>query len=173
MKSVYFYILKKYFRKNRENIITCMLRSIIAAIGVLGYFIIANNYVHQKICMKSNSFMWVSLLWFVLTILLCFRVQIMHRHFTKRRKLTWIYALIVPLVSLYMEEKIWNLAIKELSILTFLLNYFLILIITIALLLITTKSLLTYVMVSFLCYIYGIINYYVLEFKGCPLFLMI
>ena len=115
LKSVYFYILKKYFRKNRENIITCMLRSIIAAIGVLGYFIIANNYVHQKICMKSNSFMWVSLLWFVLTILLCFRVQIMHRHFTKRRKLTWIYALIVPLVSLYMEEKIWNLAIKELS----------------------------------------------------------
>ena len=168
LKSVYFYILKKYFRKNRENIITCMLRAIIAVIGVLGYFIIANNYVHQKICMKSNSFMWVSLSWFVLTILLCFRVQIMHRHFTKRRKLTWIYALIVPLVSLYMEEKIWNLAIKELSILTFLLNYFLILIITIALLLITTKSLLTYVMVSFLCYIYGIINYYVLEFKGCP-----
>ena len=49
LKSVYFYILKKYFRKNRENIITCMLRAIIAVIGVLGYFIIANNYVHQKI----------------------------------------------------------------------------------------------------------------------------
>ncbi len=168
MKSVYFYILKKYLRKSKREIATCIFSSIIAVIGVSGYFIIANNYVHQKICTKSNSFIWVSFLWFILFALLCFRVQIRHRHIKKHKKLTWIYAFIVPLVSLYIEEKMWNIAIEDLSIITFLLNYFLILIITIALLFITTKSNLTYFMIAFLCFIYGVINYYVLKFKGCP-----
>ncbi len=95
-------------------------------LGVLGYICLSDNYVHQNICTKSNSFGWVR---FVYIILVFFYIRIKRgKSILRIEKLSirLIYFLLMPAVALLIEELVWNEILWDISFKCIVANYILI-----------------------------------------------
>jgi phosphoglycerol transferase MdoB-like AlkP superfamily enzyme len=72
----------------------------------------------------------------------------------------------MPMICVYIEEYIWNSNVWEIGVQNVLLNYTLLLLVEIALLLILNHPTVVYIGMLWFAWFYGLVNYYVLEFKG-------
>lgn len=137
--------------------------------GLMGYVLLSRNYVTRQICLKTGSFAWVSALYFAAICLICYRVI---RGFPIRQvsgKISSIvYLIFTSVLAIYMEEKIWNRKLYHINKIFFLLNVLFTLLVTISFLVLIRKMCVAYCMVMVLSWLYGLVNHYVLEFKGCP-----
>lgn len=138
-------------------------------IGFIGYLLLSYNYVNQKICTKSNSFILLITFYFIAFILIYCRINnIIKFKYVFGKFLNILSFFITAFLAIYIEEITWNTNIANINIVCFLLNYLLALILTGSILLIIRKTWLAYFLVILLNWIYGIVNHYVLEFKGYP-----
>lgn len=145
-----------------------LLGAIIISLGLYG--ILVKNYVGRYICTTRGSFLKISVLYWLVISLLTRRLVCPH---FRRIKAAWgklFCLLLTPAGAIYIEELIWNISITELSVQNWMLNYILILLIEAGLFFIILNPIITYLSVLLFCWTYGMINHYVLLFKGCPPF---
>ena len=142
---------------------------IMGIVDALCYILIVYNYVYKKICIKSGSYVLVNIFYFAACILLMFKLFKPYISNTIHKNcINVLYIMIVPAIAIYMEELIWNILFHELAIQSLMINYLLILIFTIILIAIFQKPFIVYTTIMVICWLYGMINHYVYEFKGSP-----
>ena len=158
-----------YFKKNWNDYKLKKISAfIVLAVSILGYIWLSYNYVNKKICTVKGSYGVISILYFIACILMIVRLLKSHIYVVKKIWLNIVYMLLVSLIAVYMEELIWNQSLSELTIPVFFLNYILILVPTVAIVFIFRNASIAYASIMIVCWFYGMINHYVLEFKGCP-----
>lgn len=160
------YVLKQMKNNYRLKYVIAIIMGFVDA---LCYILIVYNYVYKKICIKSGSYVLVNIFYFAACILLMFKLFKPHISNTIHKKcVDVLYIMIVPAIAIYMEELIWNILFHELTIRSLMINYLLILMFTIILISIFQKPFIVYTAVIVICWLYGMINHYVYEFKGSP-----
>lgn len=152
---------------------TCIIRWIVSVclivISVLMFLYISKSYARNVLFQKSHSFVWVSILLFLPFVLMHCRMHGLIKGIRLKSKiLNGLYFLGIPAVALLIEEIIWNESLTQMSIKILVLNYVLVLIITLCLCLIIMKAWVSYTIVLVFHWLYGLINHYVLLFKGRP-----
>jgi len=160
---------KMYFEKDKSVYRLKYIKAFIAiVVSILCYMLISYNYTNKKICIVKGSFILISMLYFMACILIVARLLKSYICVVKKLWLNIAYMLLVPFIGVYMEEYIWNESLSELTIPVFLLNYVLILVPTVAGVFIFRNASMAYAVIMSVCWLYGMVNHYVLEFKGCP-----
>lgn len=160
------------FKNKDKNIkaINLISLSVIIIFSLILYGIMTKNYVDRYICNVRGSFFRISILyWLVISFL---TKRIFTSPFCKI-KAAWgkvLYFLLIPIAALYIEELIWNTSITELNVQNWVLNYILIILLEVGLFFIVLNPTITYLGILLFCWTYGMVNHYVLLFKGCPPF---
>lgn len=81
---------------------------------------------------------------------------------------SWIYYIVVPIASVCIEETTWNISLSKISLKTILLNSLLVAVFTVGLVLITNRKKEVFIGMPIFSFIYGLVNYYVMTYKGYP-----
>lgn len=162
------FVLKKLKNNFKSRKFIFLTGTII--ISLIIYGILAQNYIDRYICTTRGSFFKVSVLYWLVISLLAKRIFSSYFH---QIRVVWgkiLCFLLIPASALYIEELIWNTSIAELSAQNWILNYILILLIEAGLFFIVLNPTITYLSILLFCWTYGMVNHYVLLFKGCPPF---
>ncbi len=159
-----------HFKKNIRYVEkSCSILGVLA-LGAL-YLFIVDNYAAARICLVRNSFLVVTALYAGASVLLCAGGHI-RKYWEKvpqRKYLQIPLFLVVPILAFYICEVIYNPLWQDIAIGRVLLNYILLLLFEIGLLFVFRKKRTVYSIMLVVAWVYGIANYYVLEFKGNPL----
>ena len=138
-------------------------------ISVLMFLYISKSYAENVLFQKSHSFILVSVLFFLPFVLMHCRIHGLVKGIMLKSKIpNVLYFFGISAAALIIEEIIWNEALTGMPIKILLLNYVLVLIITLCICLIITKTWIAYTVVLVFHWLYGLVNHYVLLFKGRP-----
>lgn len=144
-------------------------RYLVIIIGCVIYLLLLQNHIAGIIFTDTGHFVEASFLYVLAVSLVLYRI--MHGDQIKAAKLEMnlpLYTCVTSFSATVMEELLWNDKVYEISLKFFLINFLIILMLTIALVLVFRNTILAYGSVMGVCWLYGVINHYVLEFKGCP-----
>lgn len=156
-------------KEKRNKIITWCISVALMIISVVMFLYISKSYAHNILFRKSHSYVYVSILLFLPFVLIHCRLhKLIKRVKLKSKILNLLYFFGIPGAALLMEELIWNEALTQMSVRNLLLNYVLVLIITLCLCLIITKTWIAYTIILSFHWVYGVVNHYVTEFKDRP-----
>lgn len=135
---------------------------------IILYGFMAYNYANGYIGAERNFFLFVSIVYWGLVYILCGGVKKLKAYETSNVSRRVVYGL-VPLVAFYISEIIWNVSVFKIPIWKVALNYLILLGIQTVVYLICRNYHAAYYSILFFMYIYGLVNYYVILFKGNPL----
>ncbi len=150
---------------NRKNIlIGCTI-----LLALAGYVILLQNYMPGNISTVANTFFAVKLIYFIEIGLLIFRIQIGKSWKQIHGKIANIVIFLTAGGAItFIEEYMWNpywISIRKRCLV---IDYMFVLALMMTLLLIIKKTWIAYWLTLLLSFIYGLINFFVLKFKGCP-----
>ena len=137
-------------------------------------YILANVYIimsyREKIVLnKLYSFILVELFLLAFLVLLQCRLHgVLKGRKLKSKLLNIIYFLSIPIAALLIEELIWNDSFMHMSLNNIFINYCLVAILTMCLSLIIKKAWCAYTISLIFHWLYGLVNHYVLVFRGQP-----
>lgn len=134
----------------------------------MGFWVLSLNYAAGNVCIAKGSCIIIYGVLFIEWIFVFYRIQHGPVLTIKSGALYVLYALVVPGYCLYMEELTWNTSLESMSFHKFFLNYVLIVSLSFILIVMFCSQVVAYIVIAGLCYLYGIVNHYVLVFKGCP-----
>jgi phosphoglycerol transferase MdoB-like AlkP superfamily enzyme len=143
-----------------------ILRFLLIGLFVFWYAWMVSSDVSQIVTGKGLAFVIASLLYIVLCLGLIYRVGNSYVYKMTNMAGMILFAVVVPYYAVYLEEYIWNSYIWLIDIRYIVLNYVLILLIEIGLLILVNNPAIVYIALLICACVYGMINYYVLEFKG-------
>lgn len=136
------------------------------------YLLLTFNYVNGNICLAKNSFLLISVFYWFFVFLLYDKsfTGILQKHFICINKY-WEYILFfsIPLGAFFIEEVIYNPRPFSISFPKILSNFALYFCLQIGLLLMIQNIKKVFLLILSFSWIFGIANYYVMEFKGNPL----
>lgn len=158
--------------KKQENKIK-LLRSLLSVIfSLFLYLLIVYNYVSGNILSAQKSFRFVSILFWLLSIMLYDRKRlnmVLIHICIGREYLNYILFAIVPFGAFVISETVYNPMALDMAISRVFLNYILYLGIQIGLTLLLSNISVAYTVLLIFAWIFGVANHYVMEFKGNPL----
>lgn len=143
--------------------------TLIICVGL--YIVLFKSYIDGSICTASGSFLIVSLLYWLSFVILSIR-QCRDRMIKKYQGLRYsnvVVFFIIPLMAFYVVEVIFNSNFSTIPFVKVLVNYFMFIGLQIGILLISHSYRFAYTSVLSLAWIFGVVNYYVMKFKGNPL----
>lgn len=142
------------------------MRKILLFCGIYAY--LAWNYANGYICGVRNSFFLLSVVYWSLSYVLCGGLTLKKEY---KVPLVGVGALFfcVPLAAFYISEMAWNTILSTISFKAVCLNYLIWLAIQIGVFWISRNIHVSCYITLFSAFIFGVVNYYVLLFKGNPL----
>lgn len=158
--------------KMQENNIKLISRLLFIIFNLFLYLLIVYNYVNGNILSVQKSFRFVSILFWLFSIMLHDRKHlnmVLNNICIGRKHLNYILFAIVPVGAFTIAETIYNPIVLEISIYRVFLNYILYLGIQIGLALLFSNNNVAYTVLLIFAWIFGIANHYIVEFKGNPL----
>lgn len=158
-----------YNMGRRSGIIKWILSLVVMAAHILVCIYIIKCHIEEKLLTSSFGYVLTMLGLFIVFLLIQCKLHGIIKGITLKSKIINIlYFLCVPLVSLLIEEIIWNESWAKMSYKIVLLNYALVTVLTLCICLMITKIWCAYAVVLIFHWMYGLINHYVLIFKGRP-----
>lgn len=136
------------------------------------YLMLVSNYVNGNILLARKSFFLASILYWFLTCFLYFgrKFKTLQKIISSYGKFGgYILFFIVPLAAFLIEEIIYNPYLFSIAFSRILLNYTLYFLFQIGLILMFRNRKTAFLLTLSLAWLFGIANYYVMEFKGNPL----
>lgn len=124
---------------------------------------------NQYLCNAGWLFVCLTAVYALIIFLIGWRINHTYIHEVKSWWGVAIYFFIMPSWIVLIEEITWNPDFTELNIKYFFVNYLLILLVEIGLYLIVNRPFAVYMGLLLFFWIYGLVNHYILEFKGCPI----
>ena len=155
--------------EKKRKIIAWVISACLMAISVSLFICVSKSYAQNQLFQRSHRFVVISILLFLPFVLMYCKV---HGFFKgvhlKSKLLNVLYFLGITGTAFLIEELIWNEYLTQMSLRYVWMNYMIVGIITLCLCLIITKVWISYTVVLLLYWIYGLINHFVLVFKGRP-----
>lgn len=156
-------------KQKKRVIMEWLMAMCIFAISIVFFMYISKQYANNLMFQKKSSFLVVTILTFTPFVLYYCKLQgIVHVVNIKSKILNIIYFIMIPAIALFVEEFLWNDSWRQIPIKALLVNYILIAILAMCICLIICKIWVSYTVVLVLYWLYGLVNHYVLLFKGRP-----
>jgi phosphoglycerol transferase MdoB-like AlkP superfamily enzyme len=154
-------------QSNLRSIFKWIGRFAVAAVFLAGYVWLTVSYTNQKICTSRYSFVWLSILYIALCIPAMLRTFKSNVSVITNKNVIAVCSVVMPLICFYVEEYIWNYTyLWRINYIYIIQNWALLLMIEMALVLILNRPTAVYLGMLWFSWFYGLVNYYVLQFKG-------
>ena len=151
MKKCFYYIIMLFF------------------IGIYIWMVKSHN--EGSICIASGSFVIISFFYFFAFVIISMRQcgeKLKKKYQILRYSNVFVF-FTLPLLAFYIVEVIYNPIFSTMPFIKVLINYFMFLGLQVGIYLLTQKSRFAYCSILVFALIFGVANYYVLQFKGNPL----
>lgn len=162
-------------KNNKKQWLIWVLSACVFLGSVVIYIYGANNFVanYDSGVMHRYVFVAYAIIYFALIFVIIGRMNGRIKPVRWKLKawnIIWniLYFFAVVFASLLIEELLWNEDLRGMTFKIFMINYALVAVIAIVLLLWIPKTCIAYGLTLVLNIIYGLINHFVREFKGCP-----
>lgn len=157
--------------QNLQDILKKCCRYIVIVTLISIYILLVHNYVNNNICLSRGSFLKISV-FYALIALALYNIQYWRK--TIKVKLFLEYGnlflfLMIPICAFYIVEVIYNPFYCDISLRSIVVNYFIFMALELGIYLLSNNVKMSFCLVLSLAWIFGIANYYVLQFKGNPL----
>ncbi len=155
--------MKHRLKLTKDTIIQIFL----TIITFVAYFYILNSYAQGQICIAPGMIIIVSFIFLTGCLALivgaaCGSIVIQSNWFKI------FYCMFMPIAALFMEELLWNKQVLSLGMKNFVLNSILIMILYSGMVFVWRSHAAASITITALLWLYGMVNHYVLQFKGCP-----
>lgn len=130
------------------------------------YAVAVYNYMKFQICVGRGTFIFLSMFWILILLLIYIDIEI--RNVRAIKYLAWLEIIALPLTSVFLIEIMCNPRKEELKWQYICLNYLVILIVEILMIQLLNRKMGLYITAT-LIFVFGMVNYFVIKFKGMPL----
>lgn len=157
--------------QNLQDIVIKCCRYILIGILICIYIMLVHNYVNNNICQSRGSFLTISILYGLIAFALC-NFQYWQKDVNRRRFIEYgnfVLFFMIPLCAFYIVEIIYNPYLENISFISIIMNYLIFMALELGIYLLSRNFKMAFSLVLLFAWIFGIANYYVLQFKGNPL----
>ena len=139
---------------------------VLKVISLLGmYFFCVYNYINYKICVNRGTFIFFNIAWSIILLSLNYDINIHNEKIKRYIKILEVF--FMPLISVLVVESMCNSQFSEMRVKYIFLNYLLVLLVEVFFAFFLGEKTGLYI-VSTMAFIFGMINYFVIKFKGMP-----
>lgn len=149
----------------KEKILLCVI--VLSGLGLYVWMFLEHK--NQYLCNSEWLFVVLTAVYALIFYLAGRRTRHTCVHEVKSRWANAVYFFVMPILIVLIEEITWNPDFTELNIKYFFVNYILILLVQTGFFLIINRPTAVYAGLLLFFQIYGLVNHYILEFKGCPI----
>lgn len=140
-----------------------MLRT---AFFIVVYVFFVYNYANFEICVKKESFVYLNIIFGVILFIFNLDIKVLHNDKVKKY-FSRLLLFVIPLMSVWVIEVMCNPVVGGMKHIFFFLNYLLLFFLEIFLVALLGERTGLYI-VTLSAFLFAIINYFVLKFKGMP-----
>lgn len=130
------------------------------------YAVAVCNYMKFQICTGRGTFIFLSRFWILILLFMYMDIEI--KNVKAIKYLSWLEIIALPFASVFLIEIMCNPRHDELKWQYICLNYLVIFIIEILMIQLLNRKMGLYITAT-LIFVFGMVNYFVIKFKGMPL----